>query len=1165
MNWRAWLHPNKLKETVRKPRVRKIGLGILAAWLVIVAALFFGGPPLIKSYLVNNVAQQLGRKVSVGAVHVNPFMLSVTIDDFTLDEADGKTPFVAFKQLYLNVQLASIVARGPILSEIRLADPRVHLVRAADDRYNFQDIVERLAKSAPKQQKAGAKPMNFSLNNIRIVDGQIDFDDRAKKTKHEIRDLNVAIPFLSNLFYRVDDYVQPSFSAVVNGAPFHLTGESKPFEANRESSLDLKLSQVDLTDYVAYLPQAWRFTLASGTLGANIKLSFLQPPQQAPKLRLSGSIGLQDLALNEAKAVPVLRLKRLDVALGDLEPLMQRYTVDRVAATGAELFARRDREGRINLTQLFAPSAAGSKAPLPYFLVHEITLNQSTIHVHDEDRPQPFDTSVGDISLTIRNLTSAKDAKGSAQLSATGPGGATLKASTDIALTPPALSGLNLQLAGVKVTQPGAKTAAIRIGQFAISGGALDLAGRRVGATEISLSDSQFSVERDRKGHLNLIELAGGTSHAAAAPPAAASAPAWQYAVKRVSVNDVGVGWRDEVPVDGPAVIGVDKINASLEGVSSAPDSAAKLALKAKVGRSGSIGIDGSVSPASLSAKLKIDARGLPIVPVQPYFSDKVHVLVTGGTLNSRSSVDAVFGQQVKIRYRGNVQINRFASVDRVNHNDFLKWQTLHIGGVSVATAPLKIAVNDISLSNFYSRLIVNPDGTLNVQHVMGSEAGAREATAGEVAPPAAAGNGRAPAKKEGAAATSTHPPEAAKPPAPVKIGLITLQGGRVNFSDHYIKPNYSANLTKIDGRVSGLSSNLSTTADVELRGMVGDTAPVDIHGKVNPLSGNLYLDLTASAKSIDLPAATPYATRYVGYPIVKGKLTMDVKYHIENHQLTAQNRLILDQLTFGNKVNSPTATKLPVLLAVALLKNSNGVIDINLPISGSLNDPQFSMGGIIAKVIVNLVVKAVTSPFALLGKLFGGGEELAYINFQPGHAALNQTAQNKLKSLTKALLDRPGLKLDITGRADPQTDIEGLRQAALEHQVKAVKFDILRREGKAPSSLDEVKVEPAEYPKLLKQAYSRAKFPKPRNFLGFAKSLPVPDMQKLILANVKVTDDDLRQLALRRARTVADAIVKSGVAAARVFVLASKIKPESGEKAAGEKAAGSRVDFSLK
>ncbi len=1162
MNWQARLHPSKLKQVLLAPRVRKIALSLLAAYAVLLAVLFFGGPPLIKSLLIDNISTRLGRHATIGAVHVNPFMLSVTIDNFVMDEPDNKTPFVAFKQLYANAQLASIIFFGPVLRGISLTDPHVRLARGTDGQYNFNDIVDRLHQAAAKtaDQDADGKPLRFSLNNIRIINGQIDFDDKEKRREHEVRDLNVTIPFLSNLFYRVDDYVDPHFSAVVNGAPFQLTGQSKPFQADRESSLDLKLSQLSLGEYLTYVPKKFNFTIPTGTLSADLKLSFLQPVDKSPELRLTGTLDVQNLALNEARDVPTLRLKRMDVALGSIEPLTQRFTVDRISASGAELFVRRDKQGRINLTHLVQPSGStGKPAPLPYFLVRDIELKQSTVHVSDADRPRPFDTSFGDIQLAIRNLTSAKDQTGTAELSATGPQGATLQASTDVTLAPMLVSKLNVKLAGLKVTLPGDKSETIHVGAFTLAGGSVDPGQRRISVDDISLSKSQLNVERDRQGKLNLAELPGGSAPQEAAP-AAAKAPPWHYGVKKIHVADLRVHWRDQAPQEGPADIGGDITDAVIDNLSSATGAAAKLALKAKVGRHGSVDVNGNVVLAPLSAKLKINARRVSVLPTQPYFADKVHITVTRGDLSASGDLDAEFAQKPKLSYRGNVQLNSFASVDQVNRSDFLKWSGLYVGGVNVTTEPLKVAISAISLSNLYSRLIVNPDGTLNVQHVMGTAAGSKEAVAGEVTTAKTAPEKPAPA----APAKAAGPPAA--PPVPIRIGRIVLKNGHINFTDHFIKPNYSANLTELSGRISGLSSDLKTTADVDITGKVENTGDLDIKGKINPLAGNLFLDLTASAKGIDLPPATAYAERYAGYPIIKGKLSMDVKYHIENGELKAQNHLVLNQLTFGQKVDSPTATKLPVLLAVALLKDPNGVIDINLPISGSLNDPNFSIGGIIGRAIVGLVVKAVTAPFALLGHMFGGGEQLSYIEFAPGRATLDSTAQKKLEALIKALKARPGLKLDITGRIDPATDPEGLRHAILERKVKAVKFDQLRREGKSPASLDEVTIDPAEYPKLLKRAYGREKFKKPRNVLGFAKDIPVPEMEKLMLANITVTNDDLRQLAMQRAQVVANDIVKTGgIAADRVFVLEPKTGGKPDETGPAKDAKLSRVDFSLK
>jgi len=323
---------------------------------------------------------------------------------------------------------------------------------------------------------------------------------------------------------------------------------------------------------------------------------------------------------------------------------------------------------------------------------------------------------------------------------------------------------------------------------------------------------------------------------------------------------------------------------------------------------------------------------------------------------------------------------------------------------------------------------------------------------------------------------------------------------------------------------------------------------------------------LQAEVKGIELTPFSSYSGKYAGYAIEKGKLSLFVKYKIENDQLTAENRVFLDQLTFGDPVESPDATKLPVKLAIALLQNRNGEIDINLPISGSLNDPQFSVGGLVVKVIVNLFVKAVTAPFALIGSMFGGdSEQLSNVEFDFGRAAITPDAQKRLENLAKALADRPALKLEIEGRVDLDLDREGLKSARIERKVRALKREDLTKNGVESGSAETLTVSAEEYPALLERVYKAEKFPKPRNMVGMVKGLPVEEMEKLILANSKVDDEDLRDLGDRRSKAVQEWLVEHGVSAEQVFLLPSKLGEETGKPAAENRLKSSRADFSLK
>jgi hypothetical protein len=726
------------------------------------------------------------------------------------------------------------------------------------------------------------------------------------------------------------------------------------------------------------------------------------------------------------------------------------------------------------------------------------------------------------------------------------------------------LSELAATVKSLRLHFPGDKDPLWRIPIVEVKNGSADLAKRSVVLGEVVAREAVGRVVREAHGELHFARFVK-TAPATGARNAPAGGEEWQFLVNHLRAERFAVNFLDETTTPH-AKVQVAGLDVTGEDISNAKGAKGKAAIRATVNKTGRVSIAGPLTTNPVAGRMNVDVRTIDIVPFQPYIDQGLNLGINSGAVSAKGVVDFDLpqGGKPKVGYAGEFNVTDFASVDKPTSQDLLKWKSLFAGGIKSTLEPLQVGVGEIALSDFYSRLIVNADGTFNLQGLTkkaGAEpaakpAGGKPAAQRPAAPPAAE---KAPA---GAEAKIAEAAKAATMPANISVGKITLQGGNINFSDFFVRPNYSANLTGVGGTVTAMTPE--TPGEVELRGKVDNTAPLEILGRINPLARDLFLDIKAAATDIELPPLSPYSIKYAGYGIERGKLSVKVKYLVENRKLTAENNVYLDQLTFGEKVESPTATKLPVTLAVALLKDRNGVIDVNLPIGGTLDDPQFSVGGIIIQVIVNLVVKAVTAPFALLGATFGGGggsgEELAYLEFTPGSAQLDAADEAKLKSIAKALTERPGLKLDVAGRVDPAADREGLKRAAVENQVKAQK---VKETGKgATASLDDIKVEPGEYPKYLTAAYKDASFPKPRNAIGIARDLPVPEMEQLMLANVQATEEDLRQLANRRAQAAKDWLVaKGGVPAERVFLVAPKV----GTDGIKDKGKPERVDFSLK
>jgi hypothetical protein len=411
-------------------------------------------------------------------------------------------------------------------------------------------------------------------------------------------------------------------------------------------------------------------------------------------------------------------------------------------------------------------------------------------------------------------------------------------------------------------------------------------------------------------------------------------------------------------------------------------------------------------------------------------------------------------------------------------------------------------------------------------------------------------------------AAVTNEAPKAKPGPFPdVRIDNVTLEGGSIHFRDAFIQPTFRTSFLDISGRVSGLSSRQDSTADFILRGSFNRHAPLMIEGRINPLGKELSADIKADLKNMELRPLTPYSGTYIGNAIEKGELSFSLKYHIAQKKLDAKNNILMDQLTLGEKVDSPKATELPVDLIISLLKDRKGEIRLDIPVSGTTDDPDFNVLNLFLKEVNNQLAKAATSPFALLGSK-AGGEELGYVEFDYGAVEMNEQSRGKLNALMKFLSERPSLKLEIAGYVDPANDGEALKMERMKGLIAAEKMADLSQKKDQPISPGSAQVSAVEYPMYLKKAYLHGKFSKPRNVLGIAKDLPDAEMERLLLDSIQIHDDDLRLLASQRARMTMDMVLRSQmIEPVRVFL----IEPRSLRPEQKDKLKNSRVDFSLK
>ncbi|MCX7278644.1 MAG: DUF748 domain-containing protein [Burkholderiales bacterium] len=1204
-------------------------VGLLVLWVLAWLAV----PPLLKSQLEKAGSEKLGRQVQVGRVDFHPWTLALTLDQLSIaGPAAGATPQLRIEHVLVDVALWQSLRRlAPVVDAIAVQQPQLKITHLGDGRYDFDDIVARLA--TPPAPQPSPTP-SFALYNITLTDGSVDFVDQPVGKTHAVRDLHLSLPFISNLDSQRSIQAEPRLAFTLNGSSFDTAAQTTPFEPTRKTDAHLVLKNLDLAPYLPYLPASLPVKLQGAVLNADLQLAFEETPKMTVRLR--GVLQADKLKVANPQGAPWLALDSLKLTLEDVRPLEQVVKLSSVELNALALDMRRNAAGQLDfLVPPVAPknvatpagksSASSQKdvevaASSPWKLnVDKLVLTRGSMRWADATTRPAAQLALNDVALEASAIawpfTQPLKFSGQAQLEQGGKaqagkaaelhfsGSATdqeanvdaslgglpldLAAPYLAAVLEPRLSGqLNadlqlqwkapeaLQITAKQLTLDGlalgapstsgkpAAAALASLRQLQLLQAQVDLAQHSVRIGKLALTEPRAKVERgadQRWMFERWLKTPAATTPAAAtaaAAPAASSPTAkpWSINVADFALEGGAVSYIDRAAQ--PVSLELTALQVQMKDLDPNSAKPSPLNIAARIGagnvEAGRLSYKGTLALQPLAAQGQVDVVHLPLHALEPYFGASLNVDIVRADTSFKGQVAysaSPAGPVLKVRGDGTLEefrANRspYSSTPDAGANqnrELLSWKLLNLRGVDVALAPAtvtRVEVKETALSDFYARVVLDETGRINLQDLVKSS---------PAEPPGATNTVAAGAGKSSASGQN----DASSAAPVVRIGAISLVNGRVQFSDRFIKPNYSANLSELTGKLGAFSSvaeqGVVQQADLELRGRAEGTASLEILGKLNPLAKPLALDINAKVRDLELPALSPYSIKYAGHGIERGKLSVDVHYVVQpDGQLTATNSIILNQLVFGDEVAGAPAS-LPVKLAVALLADRNGVIDLNLPLSGSLNDPQFRIGPVIFKIIGNLIAKAITSPFSLLASAFGGGgDELSVVHFAPGSALLTPEAQQNLDKVAKALEARNGLKLTVVGSASVEAEREALQKARLQRRVLAEKRRNAVVDGAAAPDADtgelaSMAVDPAEYPALLKSLYKRANFPKPRNALGLLKDLPDAEMEQLLLANLPASDDALQRLAVQRGVVVRDYLAGQKIPLERLFLGAAK------------------------
>lgn len=923
------------------------------------------------------------------------------------------------------------------------------------------------------------------------------------------------------------------------------------------------------------------------------------------------TLEIGDFSLPDADGKPMVTFARLEVAVGLSSVFRLAPSLRYIVLDGPHVSAVVRRDGRLNLADLARPFAHPARAKTPAsgsrpleLSVDRLIVRQGSAAYADDSRPKPFRLELDPIAFQLLNFSTTGSTAGSYRLTATigqsgkldwsgsvrarpmlvrgtigldalsarivgnylgrllpaeiSQGNVSLQGSFAIAGAPAGAPShavrmtIDLpraQVSRLEVRPWGATSDYVAVERFELGNTHIDLERRAIRIGRISLAGANVRGWLDRSGRLNLLQLLGQSGTPATPSPAAA--PAWRIAAPEIRIEDARVSLQDRA-VAPAAELTLDPLSARITGYDDSPQSRVSVSVRSAVNGKGELRLTAAGNLRQEALKASLDLRRIDLRPLQPYLSEYSALTLASGSLDSTLDIDR--RADGRLSAAGRIDIAHLRTVDD-ERRSFVKWQGLDIVGLRYVSSPASLHVERIVAVAPYARVIIGPHHTLNLSealHPRGVRPGAAAASP-EPAKPASAG--RKSAARSGSASM------------PMTIGLLRIANGTADFADLSVKPHFATGIQDLHGTVKGLLSAPGSRAIIDLRGDVNRTAPVDITGVANLLSAASYADVRMKFRGLELTSMTPYAVRFAGYDIASGTLDAHLHYKVDRGRLNADHRLVVRQLQLGKRVESPHAIDLPLRLAVALLKDANGVIRIGLPVTGSLNDPKFSLGPLIGKALLHVLRKAVTAPFTLLGRLFGGGPDMNRFAFAPGSAALLPGERARAAALAKALARRPQLSLQVPAVFAPDVDRRALAQRSLREELLALSRSgagAPRQGGRAPRASggtprppagSEALELPAQHYRLLRAAYRNTFGPKAPLPAAAQKAPPfepaILALQSALLERTQVSEVELRALGERRAQAIRAAILAAGgIDAGRVEVTAAAAP---GQAAAGQ------------
>lgn len=1158
-------------------------LAASASLLTLYAILgFYLLPAVLKAKLPDYLQEETGKRVALKNVEFDPFNLIAKIQGFNLKENNGNL-VIGFDQFYIDINgTDSLRKRALIIDDITLIKPVVQVTKQKDGKLDLENLIKPKKKPESKPKDEGLFPV--AIHKLSIKDGKVVWHDKhfTQAVSEELSPVNLNVSQLSTLAntkgkleldiniksggklsLKAGAGINPVFSegllkldklslqklialALSDTAPFELKGSG---QSNLEYKLgydkkDLKLtllkSRLEFQDF-AFMDKGANktllktphfafesdavLTIAKDNLDVAVKKAAIASRDFKFSKEMPEALAIEVPDFNHEMDIKVSRTKDgATVTVANAKFALKNLKFSGMKNVMTVVVPELTHEGDITVSQSKDGLTIASKAT-------KIALNNFQFSGLNRDKVKSKIPQINletDYQLNLSEKT------------------------IDAIVNQGKFSLNNLELSDSNNAKP-----LIKIPLLSLNGIGVNLAKQEVLIDLLAGKNAEFEAWLNKDGTINYQDLLAGhktapeetVSPAATArmvdfdedgsEPDANMSPAnkpkkdWLVKINHIALENFGLTFEDK-SLKKPVLITAKPVNFKLSNFDSKLNSKLPFQFDAGVNKTGSIKLKGDAVISPLQAKIEVDTQNIDLDTFQPYADKFAKVDIIDGKFNIKGllHVKQEPKKPIDIKFKGNTGIDDLITRDQILNKDLVKWRSLNFKDVNADVAANRYTANTLIIEKPYARVTIRKDKTVNFSDLTV--------------------NNTAPDKPVKTAATKQTQTTDAKKPY-FLLNQVKIVDGSSDFADLSLILPFAAQIKSLNGGANGISSEQKSTIKLDLKGNAYDLAPVDVSGEVSPYLGNYTVEL--NFQHLPMPLVTPYMAQFAGYKIEKGMLTLGLKYQVENRKLNASNNILIDQLELGEKVDNPNAVSLPLELAITLLKDSDGKIKLDVPLTGSLEDPEFSYGHIITDALLNVLTKIVSAPFNAIASLVGGGsdEDLSQVAFKAGAFDLDSKEQTKLDNISKALKEKTALNIEIKGAAFTELDWPALQDDALLDQLKQRKADQLSKEEGKKVLPEYVELNDDDYKEMLAEAFIE-KFPNlaEKSIFGTPKLINADagdfyEIAKQKMSQVIKPDPErLKDLANKRSQAIAKHLVqKAGITNDRVYILDSVLDPE--------------------